>query len=134
MTKGFIYILGNNSMPGLLKIGVSTKVPTERKDELYTTGVPEPFELFYYCLVENALKLEREIHNNLSYCRNVTGREFFRVELEVAIETIRSLCECEHQWYESEVFEQAVIRQNEVQALLLPHGRGRRLRTIQSDY
>jgi hypothetical protein len=37
----------------LLKIGYSVKVPTERVDELFTTGVPEPFKLAYYWAVSS---------------------------------------------------------------------------------
>lgn len=51
MAKGFVYVLSNAGMPGLLKIGSSTKVPTARAAELNTTGVPSPFEVEYYCLV-----------------------------------------------------------------------------------
>lgn len=92
MTKGFVYILRNEAMHGLLKIGYSVKVPTERVDELFTTGVPEPFTLAYYCLVENAAKLEAAIHNNLSAYRHRGNREFFRIELEAVVRSITSLC------------------------------------------
>lgn len=27
--KGFVYIMSNDSMPGLLKVGMSTKVPED---------------------------------------------------------------------------------------------------------
>lgn len=98
MAKGFVYILRNEAMPGLLKIGYSVKVPTERVGELFTTGVPEPFELAYYCLVENADKLEPEIHRNLASCRHRENREFFRIDLEAAVQSIAKLCKPEHEW------------------------------------
>ncbi len=103
MAKGFVYILRNEAMPGLLKIGYSVKVPTERVEELFTTGVPEPFELAYYCLVENADKLEPEIHHHLSAYRHRGNREFFRIELEVAIQSITNLCKPEHEWPKSQL-------------------------------
>jgi len=100
MAKGFVYIIRNAAMPGLLKIGYSVKVPTERVGELFTTGVPEPFDLTYYCLVENADKLETQIHQNLSIYRHSASREFFRIELETAIQAIANLCKPEHEWRE----------------------------------
>lgn len=103
MAKGFVYILLNEAMPGLLKIGYSVKVPTERVDELFTTGVPEPFKLAYYCLVENADKLEPAIHRNLSAYRHRGNREFFRIELEAAVRSITSLCQPEHEWSEGQL-------------------------------
>lgn len=102
MAKGFVYILRNEAMPGLLKIGYSVKVPTERVAELFTTGVPEPFRLTYYCLAENAEKLETEIHRHLSEHRHRGDREFFRVELETAVQSISALCKPEHEWYEEQ--------------------------------
>jgi hypothetical protein len=103
MSKGFVYILRNEAMPGLLKIGYSVKVPTERVEELFTTGVPEPFKLAYYCLVENADKLEPAIHRNLSDYRHRGNREFFRIELKAAVQSIANLCKPEHEWSEAEL-------------------------------
>ena len=102
MAKGFVYILRNAAMPGLLKIGYSVKVPTERVAELFTTGVPEPFELAYYCLVEDADKLEPAVHRNLSAYRHSGNREFFRIELEAAVRSITNLCKPEHEWSEEQ--------------------------------
>jgi hypothetical protein len=98
MAKGFLYILSNEAMPGLLKIGYSVKVPTERVAELFTTGVPEPFELAYYCLVEDAHKLEAQVHRDLHTKRHRLGREFFRIELDEAIRAVARLCQPEHEW------------------------------------
>lgn len=85
-------------MPGLLKIGVTEKVPSVRANELYTTGVPEPFTVEYYCLVEDARNVEKAIHSRLSEHRNQERREFFRVDLNTAIEQILQTCRPEHQW------------------------------------
>tara|TARA_A100001015_G_C14355920_1_gene468566 strand:+ start:320 stop:514 length:195 start_codon:yes stop_codon:yes gene_type:complete len=53
MANGFIYIMSNPSFTdGKIKIGKSQKDPALRKEELNTTGLPEPFELEYYALVE----------------------------------------------------------------------------------
>ena len=98
MEKGFVYILRNAAMPGLLKIGFSVKVPTERAAELFTTGVPEPFQVVYYCLVENAGKLESQLHQSLSAYRYRWDREFFQVNLEFAVQSISALCKPEHEW------------------------------------
>jgi hypothetical protein len=98
MAKGFVYILRNEAMPGLLKIGYSVKVPEARAAELFTTGVPEPFKLAYYCLVENAHKVEAQLHRDLDAQRHSRGREFFCVELDEVIRSLSRLCEPETDW------------------------------------
>lgn len=41
---GYVYILSNAAMPGLLKIGKTTRTPDERARELARgTGVPGPY-------------------------------------------------------------------------------------------
>jgi hypothetical protein len=73
MAKGFVDVLSNAGMPGLLKIGFSTKVPTERAAELNTAGVPSPFEVEYYCLVNEPAGLESKVHRMLATSRQVIG-------------------------------------------------------------
>jgi hypothetical protein len=85
VAKGFVYIFSNASMPGLLKVGFTAKVPTERAMELNTTGVPSPFQVEYYCLVEEAATLEAAIHRELAPARQNADREFFRLSLDAAI-------------------------------------------------
>lgn len=95
-----MYVLSNTAMPGLVKIGFTTKVPTERAEELNTTGVPQPFLVEYYCLVDDPADLEARTHRVLHKSRHATGREFFRVEIATAIRTVEQLADgVEHKWY-----------------------------------
>ena len=81
-SKGFVYILSNVSMPDLVKIGYSTKVPHERANELYTTGVPTPFTVLHAwgTPTEIAAKnLESKIHQKFASSRLRENREFFDI-------------------------------------------------------
>ncbi|MBR0794010.1 GIY-YIG nuclease family protein [Bradyrhizobium jicamae] len=42
-----VYLLTNEAMPGLVKIGRTNGELASRIRGLYSTGVPLPFELFY---------------------------------------------------------------------------------------
>jgi len=44
--KGLVYVLTNPAMLGLVKIGQTTNEIKSRMNELNTTGVPLPFELY----------------------------------------------------------------------------------------
>ena len=100
MSKGFVYVLSNAAMPGLLKIGFTTKMPTERAEELSTTGVPQSFTVEYYCLVDEPAALEARAHRTLAGNRHAADREFFRAEVAIAIQTIDQLAvTAEHRWY-----------------------------------
>ena len=99
MAKGFVYVLSNSAFPGLLKVGFTRKVPSERAAELETTGVPSPFVVEYYCLVEGDSELETKVHRSMAPQRHRTDREFFRIELTEAIAHIRRACPApEHTW------------------------------------
>jgi len=83
---GFIYILSNPAMPGLLKIG-STSGPVEKRVRQLSnaTAVPEPFRLQVKIPVYESLRsAERKAHAALDIYRDRRGREFFRVPLDVA--------------------------------------------------
>ena len=44
-TTGIVYVLTNPAMPGIVKIGRTTRGSIDvRLNELYSTGVPVPFE------------------------------------------------------------------------------------------
>lgn len=80
--QGIVYILSNEAMPGLLKIGLTTRKDlSARLRELYTTGVPVPFRCEYACQVEDCGKVEDALHQAFSTDRVNPNREFFKVSL-----------------------------------------------------
>ena len=54
-----VYVLTNPSMPGIVKIGKTTREVGARLDELYSTGVPLPFECDYAARVSDESKVEQ---------------------------------------------------------------------------
>jgi len=51
--EGIVYVLSNEAMPGLIKIGLTKRDELEaRLNELYSTGVPLPFTCEYACRVK----------------------------------------------------------------------------------
>lgn len=88
----WVYILQNEAMPGLLKIGYSDSSPERRVKEISRgTGVPVEFSLAWVFPCFNGIRLEKEIHSKLEYCRVNKGREFFRLPLDQAISVIEEL-------------------------------------------
>lgn len=87
-----IYLLTNPSMPGVVKIGCTERLPEERAAELYTTGVPTPFELAAYWNVVNksVIQMERSIHSHLNEFRIHGNREFFKLTPEGAKKRINN--------------------------------------------
>jgi hypothetical protein len=83
----------------MLKIGFTRKVPSERAVELSTTGVPNPFVVEYYCLVEGDSELEAKVHRTMASHRHRVDREFFKIDLAAAIRHIELACPFpEHAW------------------------------------
>lgn len=82
---GFVYILTNDSMPGLIKVGLTTRSPKERAKELNSTGVPTSFEVAAYWRVDKNLGyMETKCHQLLKEFRVSSNREFFRIQAEDA--------------------------------------------------
>lgn len=75
-----IYILINECMPGLVKVGRTSAKVEQRMRELYTTGVPYPFQCFYAATVTNGEFVEKKLHDAFGDHRVPTNREFFRVD------------------------------------------------------
>lgn len=93
MNFGYIYILTNPSMQGLVKVGKTTNTPNQRMSELHSTGVPTPFELEFSISVDDCHKAERLAHKTLNYYRVSANREFFRISVKKAIEQILEVIE-----------------------------------------
>ena len=87
--RGWIYVLTNKAMPGLVKIGFSTKDPMLRVEELSGTGLPFAFDLEYDALVSEPRDVEQKVHKRLVGCRE--AKEFFRIDVRTAVATIREV-------------------------------------------
>lgn len=95
MSKGYVYILSNPSMPGLVKIGKTTCETEVRASQLYQTGVPTHFKIEHDVYSPDCHELERDIHLELQEQRLNLGREFFRISVEDAIKQLDSVHECQ---------------------------------------
>ncbi len=74
----FVYILINEAMPGLIKIGRTTTSVKQRISELNApAGIPLPFTCYYAARVEDCVKVERKLHEAFGDHRVRERREFF---------------------------------------------------------
>ncbi len=85
--KGYVYVLTNPSMPGLVKIGRSKISGFARAESIYKgdTGVPQPFEVHFECIFENCIEAEAALHEDLREFRLNPKREFFVMEPDDAV-------------------------------------------------
>ena len=89
---GYVYILENDSMPGLIKIGRTSRDSVERARELSsTTGVPTPFKVAFELPSAEYEQLEGKIHNRLAGYRVTSNREFFKYPVNKAISLLKKL-------------------------------------------
>ena len=63
MNEGIVYVLTNPAMPKLVKIGKTGRGVETRLNDLYTTGVPLPFECAYAARGEDMDKREKAFLN-----------------------------------------------------------------------
>lgn len=80
MSKGYVYVLSNPSMPGMVKIGRTERPVQQRATDLWQTGVPTPFKVECEVLSPNCAEMELAAHDRFHESRVSEGREFFRVE------------------------------------------------------
>lgn len=91
MRQGFVYVLTNPAMPGMVKIGKTGRTARLRCEELYQTGVPYPFEVVGEVTTPDCDDLERRVHIALQDYRVSEAREFFHVDVDRAVSEV----ECE---------------------------------------
>ena len=85
-STGIVYVLTNPAMPGIVKIGKTSRGSVDaRLNELYSTGVPVPFECAFAGRVEDESKVEKAFHLAFGPYRLNPKREFFQIEPEQAI-------------------------------------------------
>lgn len=90
--SGIIYILINPAMPNLIKIGFTTHENVKKRmAQLYSSGVPLPFECVYAAKVSDHTKVEKAFQTAFGPNRLNPRREFFEIEPVQAIAIIKLL-------------------------------------------
>ena len=84
-----VYVLINESMEGLVKIGRTTTSVEQRIKELDNTSLPLPFQCFYAGEVANSSVVENKLHKIFADKRIRNNREFFRVDANQVREAIQ---------------------------------------------
>ena len=88
----WVYVLENETLPGLLKIGYTKSTPDERAKQISNaTGVPLPYKVAWAFRCFNGELLEGEVHHALRKYRVNNQREFFQISLEEAKQTINNI-------------------------------------------
>lgn len=81
-----VYVLTNEAMPGIVKIGLTTDSVESRLAGLNShSGVPLPFECYFAAEVDSCTRIERILHQLFSEHRINPRREFFRVDPEKVV-------------------------------------------------
>lgn len=92
MSRGFVYVLKNESMKGLVKIGMTTRTTEDRANELFTSGVPTPFEIYHEVYSPDCAELEALTHDMFVGDRVNDSREFFTADPDGVCNYIEQEC------------------------------------------
>jgi len=87
--RGWVYVITNDSLKGLVKIGYTLKDPTLRSKELRSSGIPHSYNLAYEILTINPRDVEQKTHSILKEYRE--NKEWFRCSISQAVSTIKSI-------------------------------------------
>ena len=87
MTDGYLYCFSNESMSGILKVGMTERTPEIRLNEANSSDTwrpPTPYKIEFSKKVLNPKQKETTLHSLLSqYTERINPkREFFRVSSE----------------------------------------------------
>ena len=87
-SSGWLYCFQNPCMPGIYKIGMTTRTPEERLADANGTETwrpPMPYEIVFTKRVDRVREIERTVHSLLEELgmRIHPRREFFRVSLSI---------------------------------------------------
>ncbi len=92
MQPGIVYVLSNPAMPDIVKVGITTRDQLKsRMRELFTTGLPFPFDCEYACRVDDCAKVESALHLAFDPDRVNPQREFFNTAPERIIAILKLL-------------------------------------------
>jgi len=63
LKKGKVYILTNDVMPGIIKIGITEQSIEERIKSLDNTSLPLPFRFYYGIETDRFQEIESNLHD-----------------------------------------------------------------------
>jgi len=90
--SNIVYILTNEAMPDLVKIGKTDRELNIRVQEISRqTGVPLPFEIYFACEVDNMDIVESSLHDAFLDHRINPRKEFFRINPERIVSVLKLL-------------------------------------------
>lgn len=85
MSTGFVYVMINPAMPGLIKIGLSRRSSEERANDFRGTALPDDFIVVYDELVSDCELVEERIKTRFKEYRYKPNREFFTIPIREAL-------------------------------------------------
>lgn len=86
---GFVYVLTNPAIPGMVKVGMTQDSPRARAAALSShTGVPSAFRVAWYAEVQDCAAVEGAVKRALDRYRVNGRREFFSVTVPEARQAI----------------------------------------------
>jgi hypothetical protein len=88
----YVYVLVNKSMPGMVKIGMTTDTPVKRARGINrATGIPTPWVPVWSLKCYASRILEQRVHEHLGQYRVADNREMFRIDSVTAQRVIEDL-------------------------------------------
>ncbi len=83
-----VYVLINEAMPGYTKIGRTDNLE-QRIRSLDNTSVPLPFECFYAARVNDAVFVEKQLHDAFADVRVRKNREYFEISPDRVVSALK---------------------------------------------
>lgn len=87
-TTGWVYIIANNAMPGIVNVGYTTKGSFLRAKQLNGAGIPYNFQVMYEAFVVDPRAVEQAAHAILASKHE--GKEWFRCSQEEVMAAIKA--------------------------------------------
>ncbi len=100
-SAGFVYVITNKAMPGLVKVGRTSRTPEHRARELGGAGAPYPYEVRYALKTTAHHAIEAAAHRVLRSFRLKHaggGIEWFACTVKEATEAIRKAAQTVEGW------------------------------------
>lgn len=88
---GYVYVMTNKSVRGLVKIGKTKRPPHERAKGLDRAQLPYSYEVRHFVQVPHPHRVEKKVQARLAEFRETRGHEWFRCSIEYAISAVEEI-------------------------------------------